>query len=81
MADKNKKIFYKNQAESIIAKLKLRKMEGFYADERNVFTSADDSKYLEYVKGILKRNIWFLRICRLPERILRKIARVLLKKK
>lgn len=32
MADKNKKIFYKNQAESIIAKLKLRKMEGFYAD-------------------------------------------------
>ena len=32
MADKNKKIFYKNQAESIIKKLKIRKMEGFYAD-------------------------------------------------
>ena len=32
MADKNKKIFYKNQAESIIKKLALRKMEGYYAD-------------------------------------------------
>ena len=32
MADKNKKIFYKNQAETIIKKLKLRKMEGYYAD-------------------------------------------------
>ena len=32
MADKNKKIFYKNQAEGIIKKLKLRKMEGYYAD-------------------------------------------------
>lgn len=32
MTDKNKKKFYENQAESIIKKLKLRKMEGFYAD-------------------------------------------------
>lgn len=32
MTDKNKKIFYKNQAETIIKKLKLRKMEGYYAD-------------------------------------------------
>ncbi|MCR5686523.1 MAG: lactate utilization protein [Lachnospiraceae bacterium] len=32
MTDANKKKFYKNQAESIIAKLKLRKMEGYYAD-------------------------------------------------
>ncbi len=32
MADKNKKIFYKNQAQSIISKLKLRKMDGYYAD-------------------------------------------------
>lgn len=32
MADKNKKIFYKNQAEGIIRKLSLRKMEGYYAD-------------------------------------------------
>ena len=32
MTDKNKKLFYKNQAESIIKKLKLRKMEGYYAD-------------------------------------------------
>ena len=31
MADSNKKIFYKNQAESIIKKLGLRKMEGYYA--------------------------------------------------
>lgn len=29
--DENKKIFYKNQAETIIKKLKIRKMEGFYA--------------------------------------------------
>ncbi len=32
MTDKHKKTFYKNQAESIIKKLKLRKMEGYYAD-------------------------------------------------
>ena len=32
MTDRNKKTFYKNQAESIIGKLKLRKMEGYYAD-------------------------------------------------
>ncbi len=32
MTDKNKKIFYANQAEGIIKKLKLRKMEGFYVD-------------------------------------------------
>ena len=32
MIDKNKKIFYANQAEGIIKKLKLRKMEGFYVD-------------------------------------------------
>ena len=32
MIDKNKKAFYKNQAESIIRKLELRKMEGFYVD-------------------------------------------------
>ncbi len=32
MADANKKIFYRNQAESIIKKLSLRKMEGYYAD-------------------------------------------------
>ena len=32
MIDKNKKQFYKNQAETIIKKLKLRKMEGYYAD-------------------------------------------------
>ncbi len=32
MIDSNKKKFYKNQAESIIGKLKLRKMEGYYAD-------------------------------------------------
>jgi len=32
MADANKKKFYKNQAESIIEKLKLRKMEGYYAN-------------------------------------------------
>ncbi len=31
MADANKKKFYANQAESIIKKLKLRKMEGYYA--------------------------------------------------
>ncbi len=30
MTDANKKTFYANQAESIISKLKLRKMEGFY---------------------------------------------------
>ncbi len=29
--DENKKIFYKNQAETIIKKLQARKMEGFYA--------------------------------------------------
>lgn len=32
MTDSNKKTFYKNQAESIIKKLSLRKMEGFYVD-------------------------------------------------
>ena len=32
MTDKNKKTFYRNQAESIIGKLKLRKMEGYYTD-------------------------------------------------
>ena len=32
MTDKNKKMFYKNQAEGIIKKLALRKMEGYYAD-------------------------------------------------
>ena len=32
MTDKNKKAFYRNQAESIIGKLRLRKMEGYYAD-------------------------------------------------
>ena len=32
MADRNKKIFYKNQAQSIISKLNLRKMDGYYAD-------------------------------------------------
>ena len=31
MTDSNKKKFYANQAESIIKKLKLRKMEGYYA--------------------------------------------------
>ncbi len=30
--NQNKKIFYRNQAESIIAKMKLRGMEGFYCD-------------------------------------------------
>ena len=30
--DNNKKIFYRNQAESIIKKLELRKMEGYYCD-------------------------------------------------
>ena len=33
MTDKNKKMFYKNQAESIIKKLALRKMEGYYAED------------------------------------------------
>ena len=32
MTDANKQKFYRNQAESIIRKLKLRKMEGYYAD-------------------------------------------------
>ena len=32
MADAHKKVFYKNQAETIIKKLSLRKMEGYYAD-------------------------------------------------
>ncbi len=32
MTDRNKKIFYENQAAGIIKKLKLRKMEGYYAD-------------------------------------------------
>ncbi len=32
MTDKSKKTFYANQAESIIKKLQLRKMEGYYAD-------------------------------------------------
>ncbi len=32
MTDGNKKIFYKNQAEGIIKKLKVRKMEGYYAE-------------------------------------------------
>ena len=32
MIDSNKKKFYQNQAESIIGKLKLRKMEGYYVD-------------------------------------------------
>lgn len=32
MADANKKTAYRNQAEGIIKKLKLRKMEGYYAD-------------------------------------------------
>ena len=31
-ADRNKKIFYGNQAASIIKKLQLRKMEGYYVD-------------------------------------------------
>lgn len=35
MQDKNKKIFYKNQAETIIKKLEARKMEGYYADDIN----------------------------------------------
>lgn len=30
--NKNKKIFYENQAQSIISKLKARKMEGYYCD-------------------------------------------------
>ncbi len=33
MTDSNKKIFYKNQAESIIKKLELRKMEGYYVPD------------------------------------------------
>lgn len=33
MTDKNKKTFYKNQAQSIIKKLALRKMEGYYAED------------------------------------------------
>ncbi len=33
MTDQNKKKFYKNQAESIIKKLALRKMEGYYAED------------------------------------------------
>ncbi|MCR5474604.1 MAG: lactate utilization protein [Lachnospiraceae bacterium] len=33
MTDRNKKIFYRNQAEQIIKKLSLRKMEGYYADD------------------------------------------------
>lgn len=32
MTDVNKKKFYKNQAETIIKKLNLRKMDGYYAD-------------------------------------------------
>ena len=32
MIDGNKKTFYRNQAETIIKKLQLRKMEGYYAD-------------------------------------------------
>lgn len=51
-------------------------MEGFYADERNVFTSADDMKYQEYVKRILKRSVWSLRLRRLPGRVIRRICRM-----
>lgn len=54
-------------------------MEGFFADERNVYVPADDKTYLEYVKRILKRNVWWLRIRSLPGRVFRKIYRMIFK--
>ena len=36
MTDINKKKFYKNQAENIIKKLKLRKMEGYYVENMDL---------------------------------------------
>ena len=56
-------------------------MEGFYEDERNVFTPSDDPKYLDYVKRIGKRSIWFLRIRRFPGRVLRKLYKIISKVK
>ena len=55
-------------------------MEGFYADERNVFTSADDLTYQGYVKRILKRSVWSLRLRRLPGRVIRKIYRTIFRR-
>ena len=51
-------------------------MEGFYADERNVFTPADDLTYQGYVKRILKCSVWSLRLRRLPGRVIRRICRM-----
>ena len=45
MADKNKMTFYANQADGIIKKLKLRKMEGYYVptmEEAKVFLRKKD---------------------------------------
>lgn len=55
-------------------------MEGFFADERNVYVPADDQTYQSYVKRILKRNLLWLRIKSLPGRVLRKIYRTVFKR-
>ena len=55
-------------------------MEGFFADERNVYVPADDRTYQSYVKRILKRNLRWLRIRSLPGRALRKIYRIVFKR-
>ena len=54
-------------------------MEGFFADERNVYVPADDKNYMGYVQRILKRGVWGLRLRRLPGRILRLPGRILRK--
>ena len=53
-------------------------MEGFFADERNVYVPSDDKTYLEYVKRTLKRNVRWLRIRSLPGRAFRKLYRIIL---
>ena len=55
-------------------------MEGFFADERNTYIPADDLAYLEYVKKILNRSPWILRLQRLPRRILRRVSRMFQKR-
>ncbi len=56
-------------------------MEGFYADEQNLYTSVEDPGYLEYVKRIRKRSVWLLWLRRLPGRVLRKVCIILIKTK
>lgn len=50
--DNNKKIFYRNQAEGIIKRLKSRKMEGFYCD-----SSEEASKLILDLIGEGKKSV------------------------